>query len=117
MGDDHARIGIEYERGEAPANLQENASGDYLARIGIEYERWETPANLPENASAEQVLNAYAPQIEELKRRGGYVTADVIDVKADPPGLDAMLAKLMIEHQQDEMEGRNTFEGGGSLIF
>ena len=74
---------------------------DYLAGIGIEYERWETPADLPEGASAEQVLCAYAPQIEELKRRGGYMTADVIDVNAETPGLDAMLAKFNIEHTHD----------------
>ena len=86
---------------------------DYLAGIGIEYERWETPADLPENASAEQVLSAYAPQIEELKRRGGYVTADVIDVNADTPGLDAMLAKFNIEHTHDEDEVRYIIAGRG----
>ena len=82
---------------------------DYLAGIGIEYERWETPANLPEDASAEQVLSTYAPQIEELKRRGGYVTADVIDVNADTPGLDTMLAKFNIEHTHDEDEVRHCY--------
>lgn len=86
---------------------------DYLARIGIEYERWDTPADLPENASAEQVLSAYAPQIEELKRRGGYVTADVIDVNGDTPGLDAMLAKFNIEHTHDEDEVRYIIAGRG----
>src|SRR5689334_7321994 len=79
---------------------------DYLAGIGIEYERWETPGHLAENASAEQVLSAYALQIKELKRRGGYVTADVIDVNADTPGLDVMLAKFNIEHTHDEDEVR-----------
>ena len=86
---------------------------DYLGGIGIEYERWETPADLPENASAEQVLSVYAPQIEELKRRGGYVTADVIDVNADTPGLDAMLAKFNIEHTHDEDEVRYIIAGRG----
>ena len=86
---------------------------DYLAGIGIEYERWETPADLPEDASAEEVLSAYAPQIEELKRRGGYVTADVIDVNAGTPGLDAMLAKFNIEHTHDEDEVRYIIAGRG----
>jgi len=92
---------------------EQNEVRDYLAGIGIEYERCETPANLPENASAEQVLNAYAPQIEELKRRGGYVTADVIDVNADTPGLEAMLAKFSIEHTHDEDEVRYIIAGRG----
>src|SRR5579864_7009770 len=57
-------------------SLREEAEvRDYLAGIGIEYERWVTPLDLAENASTEQVLSAYALQIEELKRRGGYVTA------------------------------------------
>jgi len=86
---------------------------DYLAGIGIEYERWETPADLPENASAEQVLSVYSTQIEELKRRGGYVTADVIDVNADTPGLDAMLSKFNIEHRHDEDEVRYIIAGRG----
>lgn len=90
-----------------------NEVRDYLRGIGIEYEHWETPADLPEHASAEQVLTAYAPQIEELKRRGGYVTADVIDVNASTPGLDAMLAKFNIEHTHDEDEVRYIIAGRG----
>ena len=43
---------------------------DYLAGIGIDFERWPGPANLPSDASADEVLAAYRPQIEELKRRG-----------------------------------------------
>jgi len=86
---------------------------DYLAGIGIEYERWETPANLPEDASPEQVLSTYAPQIEEWRVRGGYVTADVIDVNRDTPGLDDMLAKFNIEHTHDEDEVRYIIAGRG----
>ena len=46
------------------------------------------------DSSADAVLNAYADEIAEMKRRGGYVTADVIDVNPATPNLDAMLAKL-----------------------
>jgi len=86
---------------------------DYLAGIGIEYERWELAADVAADASAEQVLSAYAPQIDELRRRGGYVTADVIDVNADTPGLDAMLSKFNIEHRHDEDEVRYIVAGRG----
>ena len=86
---------------------------DYLAGIGIDYERWESPADLPSDASADQVLNAYRGQIEKLKREGGFVTADVIDVNADTPGLDAMLAKFNIEHTHDEDEVRYIVAGRG----
>jgi len=86
---------------------------DYLAGIGIDYERWESPANLPWDASAEQVLSAYSEQVEELKREGGYVTADVIDVNADTPGLDAMLARFNIEHTHDETKSATSSPGAG----
>ena len=59
------------------------------------------------------LLAAYTPKIDELKARGGYVTADVIDVKPDTPGLDAMLAKFSTEHWHDEDEVRFIVEGRG----
>jgi 1,2-dihydroxy-3-keto-5-methylthiopentene dioxygenase len=86
---------------------------DYLAGIGIEYERWQPCADVPSDASTEQILSAYAPQIDELKRRGGYVTADVIDVNAGTPGLETMLAKFNIEHRHDEDEVRYIIAGRG----
>jgi 1,2-dihydroxy-3-keto-5-methylthiopentene dioxygenase len=85
----------------------------YLATIGIEYERWPSDGKLPPNASAEEILNAYGEQIDQLKARGGYVTADVIDVNPETPNLDAMLAKFSIEHWHDEDEVRYIVAGRG----
>ncbi len=86
---------------------------DFLAGIGIDYERWEPVAGVPAETSAEQILDVYSKQINELKRRGGYVTADVIDVNKDTPGLDAMLAKFNIEHYHNEDEVRYIVDGRG----
>lgn len=86
---------------------------DYLAGVGIEYERWRRPVDLPPDASADQILNAYKVQIEELKRRGGYVTADVIDVSPETPGLEDMLSKFNIEHRHEEDEVRYIIAGRG----
>jgi 1,2-dihydroxy-3-keto-5-methylthiopentene dioxygenase len=85
----------------------------YLANLGIDYERWQPKAPVAPSASAEEILAAYAPQIDELKARGGYVTADVIDVNPNTPGLDAMLAKFNIEHWHDEDEIRFIISGRG----
>ncbi len=86
---------------------------DYLGSVGIDYERW-TPSHpvLPD-ASADEILKAYAPEIQRLKTKGGYVTADVIDVKPQTPGLDAMLAKFNREHWHDEDEVRFIIHGRG----
>jgi 1,2-dihydroxy-3-keto-5-methylthiopentene dioxygenase len=85
----------------------------FLAARGIEYERWTPSRELPADATSDAVLDAYAQQIDALKARGGYVTADVIDVKSDTPNLDTMLAKFNREHWHDEDEVRFILEGRG----
>lgn len=86
---------------------------EYLGGIGIEYERWEPAHALDPDAPAEAILAAYAEEIEKLKAQGGYVTADVIDVRPETPGLDAMLAKFNREHWHDEDEVRFILQGRG----
>src|SRR5262245_55486639 len=76
----------------------------YLSNIGIDYERWEPVPDIASDLSSEQILAIYEKQINDLKRRGGYVTADVIDVNPNTPGLDTMLAKFNIEHSHNEDE-------------
>ena len=94
--------------------LQERrAIADYLARLGIDYERWDLARLVAPNAPADEVLAAYADEIEQLNARGGYVTADVIDVNSQTPGLEAMLAKFNREHWHDEDEVRFIIHGRG----
>lgn len=85
----------------------------YLASIGIDYERWWADADLSPDAPADEILAAYAQQIEQLKERGGYVTADVIDVNPQTAGLEEMLARFNIEHSHDEDEVRYIVAGRG----
>jgi 1,2-dihydroxy-3-keto-5-methylthiopentene dioxygenase len=92
-------------------SAEEIAAG--LAVHGIDYERWTPSHPIADNAPAEEILNAYSREIEELKTRGGYVTADVIDVSPETPGLDEMLAKFNREHWHDEDEVRFIIAGHG----
>jgi 1,2-dihydroxy-3-keto-5-methylthiopentene dioxygenase len=87
-----------------------------LAEAGIDYERWSLD-RVPLDCSAEDVLTAYAAEIDEMKRRGGYVTADVIDVKPETPGLEAMLAKFDKEHTHSEDEVRFILAGRGIFFL
>ena len=89
------------------------AVGEYLDEIGIEYDVWEPSQPLSAGASQEESLRAYSAEIERLKARGGYVTADVINVNPQTPGLDAMLAKFSREHWHDEDEVRFVVQGRG----
>jgi 1,2-dihydroxy-3-keto-5-methylthiopentene dioxygenase len=87
-----------------------------LAGLGIDYEHWDL-SRVAADAPAEAVLSAYAVEIEELKRRGGYRTADVIDVHSATPGLDAMLARFDKEHTHSEDEVRFILAGRGIFFL
>ena len=91
----------------------ESAVVAYLAERGIEYERLGAAPGTSNSSTSEELLAAYAPKIDELKARGGYVTADVIDVKPDTPNLEAMLKKFSTEHWHDEDEVRLIVDGRG----
>jgi len=94
--------------------LQEpGAIAGYLVPHGIFYERWEVEGRIGAGASAAEILNAYANEVEALKKRGGYVTADVIDVTPDVPDLQAMLDRFNKEHTHAEDEVRFIVAGRG----
>jgi 1,2-dihydroxy-3-keto-5-methylthiopentene dioxygenase len=84
-----------------------------LAACGIEYQRWTSSHPIADNAPADEILHAYSREIEHLKTRGGYVTADVIDVSSATPGIDQMLTKFNREHWHDEDEVRFIVAGRG----
>ncbi len=85
----------------------------FLQPFGVWYEQWEVAGRLPENPTNEMILETYAPEIQRLKERGGFVTADVINVNAETVGLDAMLQKFNKEHIHSEDEVRFTVSGRG----
>jgi len=87
-----------------------------LATLGIDYERWSLD-RVGSDASAGEVLAAYSNEIAEMKRRGGYVTADVIDVNPVTPNLEKMLAKFDKEHTHDEDEVRFILAGRGIFFL
>lgn len=105
-----ARITIQDEnrRIEDPEEIRQ-----FLEPFGIRYEKWEVESRVGDTPTNEEILAAYAPEIDRLKEQGGYVTADVINVTPDIEGLDAMLAKFSKEHTHSEDEVRFTVKGGG----
>lgn len=85
----------------------------YLAPLGIRYERWPLEDRCDPSASDADILAAYTPEIEKLKLEGGYVTADVINVTPETPGLQGMLDKFNKEHIHTEDEVRFIVKGRG----
>ena len=93
--------------------LEADSIALFLKDYGIFFEQWPVAGRIGDGASATGILEAYEPEIAELKERGGYITADVIDVTADTPNLQAMLDRFNKEHTHAEDEVRFIVEGRG----
>lgn len=89
------------------------AIGEFLGRFGMTYQRWPLEDRVDPDASSAQILAAYAPEIAALKAAGGYVTADVINITPETPGLEAMLNRFNKEHRHSEDEVRFVIKGSG----
>src|SRR5204863_54841 len=63
---------------------------EFLKPFGIWYEQWDVEGRVGPEATNEEILAAYAPEVERLKKAGGFVTADMINVTAETPNLDVM---------------------------
>jgi len=85
----------------------------FLAPFGIWHERWSIGDRVSQDATSEEILAAYAPEVERIKAKGGFITADVINVTSATPNLDALLNKFNKEHTHSEDEVRFIVKGRG----
>jgi 1,2-dihydroxy-3-keto-5-methylthiopentene dioxygenase len=85
----------------------------FLEPFGICFEQWPVAGRVTETSTNDEILTAYAPEIERLKVAGNFVTADVINVNPETPNLDTMLNKFNKEHTHSEDEVRFTIRGQG----
>ena len=85
----------------------------FLEQHGLWYERWDLTRLPSIDASQETILDCYKEEIEGLNKRGRFTTADVINVKPNTPGLEAMLLKFSPEHTHSEDEVRFVVHGRG----
>jgi 1,2-dihydroxy-3-keto-5-methylthiopentene dioxygenase len=105
----HVTIPDENRRIDDPEEIRR-----FLNAHGLRYERWEVPARFGEAEPTDaEILEAFAPEVERIKKEGGYVTADVINVRPEIPGLDAMMEKFTKEHTHSEDEVRFIVKGRG----
>jgi 1,2-dihydroxy-3-keto-5-methylthiopentene dioxygenase len=89
----------------------------FLAPFGIHPDNWPVAGRVDATATAEEILQAYDPEIQALNARGGYITADVIDVTPDMPNLQAMLDRFNKEHTHAEDEVRFIVKGSGIFFI
>jgi 1,2-dihydroxy-3-keto-5-methylthiopentene dioxygenase len=85
----------------------------FLKSFGVWYEKWDVEGRDGLEATNEEILNAYAPEIQRLKERGRFVTADVVHITPQTPDLSALLAKFDKEHTHSDDEIRFAVRGSG----
>ncbi len=90
---------------------------DQLAAIGARVERWQATHPLAPNASQADILAAYAPEIDRLKRERGYQAADVVSIKPNNPNWPALRQKFVVEHVHHDDEVRYFVEGSGAFYI
>jgi 1,2-dihydroxy-3-keto-5-methylthiopentene dioxygenase len=89
----------------------------YLAERGIWFDQWEANCPLAKEASQEEVLDAYAHTLKPFMEKGGYRTADVINVHPETANLPELRAKFLREHTHSEDEIRFFVDGRGYFWF
>ncbi len=89
----------------------------FLDARGIVNERWSIDKYLPSGSTNEQVLAAYDCLLKPLMVKGGYQTADVINVDGGTPNLAGIREKFLREHTHSEDEVRVFVEGQGLFWF
>lgn len=85
----------------------------HLKKIGVRFERWKTQDPLPNDADDQQVMKAYAADIQRLKDENGYQSVDVIRIAPDHPQKSELRQKFLNEHTHSEDEVRFFVEGVG----
>jgi 1,2-dihydroxy-3-keto-5-methylthiopentene dioxygenase len=91
------------------------AIAERLRGIGVRFERWQAAQPVAPGASQDEVLAAYASDIERLKAEGGYQAVDVVSLNPEHPDRAALRQKFLNEHTHAEDEVR--FFVGGSGLF
>lgn len=84
-----------------------------LTKAGIRFEQWQAGAPLSALSSNDDILQAYAADIQRLKHERGYITVDVISLSANHPDKAALRQKFLAEHTHSEDEVRFFVRGQG----
>ena len=82
----------------------------FLGKYGLYTEFWQVEIN---DLKVLDPLVKYKNQIQKLKKKFGYASADCCTMSSANPSLDKMLQPFMKEHHHTDDEVRFTVEGEG----
>ena len=88
-----------------------------LIPFDVRFERWEATIQLPPGAGQDAVLEAYARDVDRLKKIGGYQSADVVRMHPEHPDRETMRGKFLSEHIHMDDEVRFFVEGAGAFYL
>lgn len=87
----------------------------FLSQAGIVLERWDV-SGIDKGTDGAQLLAQFHDNIEELKQREGYQSADVIALTPDHKDRVALREKFLQEHTHSEDEVRLFVHGSGTFF-
>jgi len=81
------------------------------------FDQWECDVVFDDKATQEEILAAYAKDLDPFMENGGYQTADVINMTPAMENYEAIRAKFLSEHTHSEDEIRFFVDGQGIFWF
>ena len=98
---------------EGPAMRDHTEIAKALGDIGVEFELWEANQPLAADADAEAVMTTYQASIEQLDKRYGFQSKDVVALRPDNPQKADFRQKFLAEHTHADFEVRFFVDGSG----
>jgi 1,2-dihydroxy-3-keto-5-methylthiopentene dioxygenase len=89
----------------------------FMNERGIFFDQWFCDVLFDDSASTEEILAAYAVDLDPFMKSGGYQTADVISINSSTENYEAIRAKFLAEHTHSEDEIRFFVDGQGLFWF
>lgn len=89
----------------------------FLNERGVFFDQWTCDVVFQDTATQDEILNAYAKDLQPFMQKGGYQTADVISINALTENYEAIRNKFLAEHTHTEDEIRFFVDGEGFFWF
>lgn len=90
---------------------------EFFNARNLYFDQWHCDVIFGDDATQEEILAAYAKDLNPFMEKGGYQTADVINMKPGMEGYDVIRAKFLSEHIHTEDEIRFFVDGQGIFWF
>ncbi len=89
----------------------------FFNQRGVFFDQWQCDVVFQDTATPEEILTAYAKDLNPFMKKGGYKTADVITINSLTENYDAIRSKFLAEHTHSEDEIRFFVDGQGLFWF